>query len=88
MRRDDGKRCGVRVRRDGGHRLGQVCAEMVVKGWGKCAQRWRSKVGVSVRRDGGQRCGVRVRRDGGQRCDVRVRRDDGQRCAVRVPLRC
>ena len=37
-----------------------MCAEMVVKGWGKCAQRWWSKVGVNGRRDSGQRCGVRV----------------------------
>ena len=34
-----------------------MCAEMVVKGWGKCMQRRWSKVEVSVRRDGGQRLG-------------------------------
>ena len=33
--------------------------------WDEGAQRWWSKVGVSVRRDGGQRCAVRVRRDDG-----------------------
>ena len=37
-----------------------MCEEMVVKNWGKCAQRWWFKVEVTVRRDGGQRCGVRV----------------------------
>ena len=37
---------------------------------------------MRVRREGGR---VSVRRDGGQRCGLMVRRDGGQRCGVILP---